>query len=114
MPYISSKLTVKLSEQDKDYLKSRMGEIISEIPGKSEEWLMVAFSDEETIYFRGNNMEKAAYIEVKIAGTSEREYKNKITSLLCSLFKEKLNIPKDSIYVTFSEVKDWGWNGELF
>lgn len=21
---------------------------------------------------------------------------------------------KDSIYITFSEVEDWGWNGELF
>jgi phenylpyruvate tautomerase PptA (4-oxalocrotonate tautomerase family) len=76
--------------------------------------LAVTFSDDESIYFRGDKMEKAAYIEVKIAVTSEREYKNKITSLLCSLFEEKLNIPKDSTYITFSEIKDWGWNGELF
>lgn len=114
MPYINSKLTVKLSEEDREHLKSQMGEIIATIPGKSEEWLMVSFDDNETIYFRGNKMEKAAYIEVKIFGTTEREYKNKITDLICSLYEAKLNIPKDSIYVIFSEVSDWGFNGELF
>jgi len=114
MPYINSKLTVKLSEQDKEHLKSQMGEIITAIPGKSEEWLMVSFDDNETIYFRGKKMEKAAFIEVKIFGTTEREYKNKVTDLICCLYETELNIPKDSIYITFSEVSDWGFNGELF
>lgn len=114
MPYINSKLTIKLSEQDKEVLKTKMGEIITEIPGKSEAWLMVSFNEDETIYFRGNKMEKAAFIEVKIAGTAEREHKNKVTNLLCSLFETQLSISKDSIYITFSEVEDWGWNGELF
>ncbi|MPN47356.1 hypothetical protein SDC9_194958 [bioreactor metagenome] len=30
MPYINSKLTIKLSEQDKEVLKNKMGEIITE------------------------------------------------------------------------------------
>jgi phenylpyruvate tautomerase PptA (4-oxalocrotonate tautomerase family) len=114
MPYINSTLTIKLSEDQKENLKSQLGEIISAIPGKSEEWLMVTFNDDEVIYFRGKKMEKAAYVEVKIAGTTEREYKNKVTSLLCNLFEEKISIPKDSIFITFSEIADWGWNGELF
>lgn len=114
MPYINSKLTAKLSDQDKEVLRTKMGEIITEIPGKSEEWLMVSFNENETIYFRGEKMEKAAFIEVKIAGTAKREQKNKITNLLCNLFETQLSIPKDSIYITFSEIEDWGWNGELF
>ena len=114
MPYINSKLTVKLSQQDKEHLKSQLGKIIEEIPGKSEEWLMLSFEDNETIYFRGNKMEKAAFIEVKIFGTAEREYKNKVNDLICTLYQSELDIPKDSIYITFSEVKDWGFNGEMF
>lgn len=114
MPYINSRLTLKLSEEDKETLKTQMGKIVSEIPGKSEEWLMISFDDDKTIYFRGKEMEKAAFIEVKIAGTTEREYKNKVTNLLCSLYETKLNIPKHNIFITFSEVLDWGWNGELF
>jgi phenylpyruvate tautomerase PptA (4-oxalocrotonate tautomerase family) len=90
-----------------------LGEIISEIPGKSEEWLMVSFNDGETIYFKGKKMEKAAFIEVKIAGTTERQYKSKVTNLISSLFETKLNIPMDSIFITFSDIADWAWNGEL-
>lgn len=114
MPYINSRLTKKLNEEDKEYLKTKLGQIISEIPSKSEEWLMVSFDDDKIIYFRGNKMEAAAYIEVKIFGTTEREYKNKVTNLICELFETKLNIPSDSIYITFSEISDWGWNGEMF
>jgi phenylpyruvate tautomerase PptA (4-oxalocrotonate tautomerase family) len=114
MPYINSKLTVKLSEEDEENLKSELGEIIGAIPGKSEEWLMLSFDDNKTIYFRGKKMEKAAFIEVKIFGTTEREYKNKVTDLISSLYERELSIPKDSIYITFSEISDWGFNGEMF
>ncbi|MFL0197569.1 phenylpyruvate tautomerase MIF-related protein [Clostridium sp. WILCCON 0269] len=114
MPYINSKLTVELSPKQREDLKSKLGEIISAIPGKSEEWLMVSFDDDKTIYFRGKEMDKAAFVEVKIFGTTEREYKNKVTDLICSLYEKELNIPKDSIYITFSEVSDWGFNGTLF
>lgn len=114
MPYINSRLTVKLSEQQEENLKSKMGEIIAAIPGKSEEWLMVSFDDNKTIYFRGKKMEKAAFIEVKIFGTTEKQYKNKVTDLVCSLYEKELNIPKNCIYITFSEVTDWGFNGEMF
>lgn len=114
MPFINSKVTVKLSEKEKNLLKAKMGEIIKELPGKTEEWLMVSFDDDKTIYFKGKKMEHAAFIEVKIFGTAEREHKNKAAHLLSSLFEEKLNIPKDSIYITFNEIKDWAWNGELF
>lgn len=91
-----------------------MGEIIAEIPGKSEEWLMVSFDDNKTVYFRGKEMDKAAFVEIKIFGTTEREYKDKVTHLICSLYEKELDIPGDSIYITFSEVSDWGFNGKLF
>lgn len=114
MPLINSNVTVKLSEEEKDFLKAKMGEIIKEIPGKTEEWLMVSFDDDKTIYFKGQKMDHAAFVEVKIFGNTERIYKNNVADSLSSLFEEKLNIPKNSIYITFVEVKDWAWNGELF
>ncbi|AKN30667.1 hypothetical protein Ccar_07415 [Clostridium carboxidivorans P7] len=114
MPYINSTLTVKLSEEKKEVIKSKMGKIISEIPGKSEEWLMVGFNDNYSLFFRGNKMDKAAFVEVKIFGTAEKRYKEAITSKICELFEDELSISKDSVYITFSEVKDWGWNGSMF
>lgn len=114
MPYISSTLTVKLTEDKKEKLKSELGRIITQIPGKSEEWLMVGFTEDYTLYFKGEKKEKAAFVEVKIAGTASREDKNRVTASICSLLEKELNIPQDSVYITFSEITDWGWNGELF
>lgn len=114
MPYINSKLSVKLTDEQKDSIKEELGKIISEIPGKSEEWLMVGFDDNKTLYFRGEKKEKAAFVEVKIFGTAEKSAKNRITALICALLEEKLGIPKDSTYITFDEIKDWGWNGNMF
>lgn len=114
MPYINSTLTVKLTEEKKEIVKAKLGEIISEIPGKSEEWLMVGFNDDYSLYFRGAKKDKAAFVEIKIFGTAERKYKEAITSKICGLFENELSIPKDSIYITFEEVKDWAWNGTMF
>lgn len=114
MPYINSKVTVKLSEENKENLKAKMGQIISDLPGKSEEWLMVSFNDGETIYFRGNKMDKAAFVDVRMFGKADRQHKNKVAQMLCSLLESEADIPQENIYVTFSEIEDWGWNGELF
>ena len=114
MPYINSTLTVKLTEEMQEVIKSKLGEIITEIPGKSEEWLMVGFKDDHTLFFRGDKKEKAAFVEIKIFGSADKEHKEAITSKVCTLFEEELQIPKDSIFVVFDEVKDWGWNGNMF
>ena len=114
MPYINSTLTIKISDEEKEKIKSKLGEIITEIPGKSEEWLMIGFKDEHVMFFRGDKKEKAAFVEIKIFGSTDKNHKEAITSRVSTLFEEELSIPKDSIYIIFDEVKDWGWNGKMF
>jgi len=114
MPYINSTLTVKLTEEMKEVIKSKLGEIITEIPGKTEEWLMVSFTDDHPLYFRGDKKDKAAFVEIKIFGKAERKDKEVVTSKVCSLFQEELSISKENIYIAFDELKDWGWNGNMF
>lgn len=114
MPFINSKITLKLSEEKKEIVKSELGKLISEIPGKSEQWLMVGFNDEYCLYFKGEKKEKAAFIEVKIYGTADRKYKEALTQKISSLYEKELSITKDNIYIVFDEVKDWGWNGGMF
>ncbi len=114
MPYINSTLTVKVTEEKKEIVKAKLGEIITEIPGKSEGWLMVSFNDNQTFFFKGDRKEKAAFVEIKIFGKAERKQKEAITAKVCSLFEEELSISKSDIYIVFQEVEDWGWNGIMF
>lgn len=114
MPYINSNLTMKLTEEKKNIIKEKLGELISILPGKSEEWLFVGFSDNKTLYFRGEKKEKAAVVEVQICGSVSRDSKEELTSAICKLLKEELSIDGESIYVIFHEIDDWGYNGTLF
>ena len=41
MPFIGSKITVKISKEKEEIVKKRLGEAIKLIPGKSETFLMI-------------------------------------------------------------------------
>ncbi|MGL4773874.1 MAG: phenylpyruvate tautomerase MIF-related protein [Clostridium sp.] len=114
MPFIDSKVTVKLSKEKKDLLKSKLGQIITNIPGKSESYLMVGFQDEYSLYFRGKELEYGAFVEVKIFGKASKDALGKVTKEICSLYEKELNIPQDAIYVKYEEVSNWGFNGFNF
>ena len=52
----------------RDILKSKLGNAIALIPGKSEAWLMLAFEDNMSMYFKGDNSADYAYVEVSLFG----------------------------------------------
>jgi phenylpyruvate tautomerase PptA (4-oxalocrotonate tautomerase family) len=115
MPYVNCTVSTELSKNDMEKLKVYIADLINQLPGKSEEWLMVGFTDNKDLYFRGVRTD-AAFIEVKLFGAQEIKHKDIFTAGVSELFEEELNIPKNNIYVVFTEVTDgnWGWNGELF
>ena len=41
MPFIQLKTNAEINENDEKLIKSKLGELITIIPGKSENWLMV-------------------------------------------------------------------------
>ncbi len=110
MPFINSKVTVALSKENKETLKTEYAKIIAEITGKPEQWLMVGFEDNCDLYFAGTNDKPAAYLEFKLLGTLTGEKAEKLTAAFCSLVEAELKIPSDRIYVKYEEVEKWGWN----
>jgi phenylpyruvate tautomerase PptA (4-oxalocrotonate tautomerase family) len=111
MPFINSKVSVSMTEDKKETIKKALGEAIQIIPGKSENWLMVGFEDNYTLYFQGTNEEPAAFVEVKIFGKASHECYNRLTEKISALYNAELGIPKNRIYVKYEEVSEWGWNG---
>ena len=96
MPFIDSKVTVKLSEEKKDSIKSKLGKAVS-ILGKGETYLMVGFDDEYDLYFGGNKLEKGAYVSVSLFGNASRDAYNKMTATICDILEEELDIPGDHV-----------------
>lgn len=114
MPFINSKINIKISKEQETEIKNRLGKAITLIPGKSEAWLMVGFEDAYSLYFQGEASEKIAFIEVKLFGSAQKEAYNQLTAELCNIYNQVLDIPKDKIYVKYEKVSTWGWNGSNF
>ena len=114
MPFINSKISVKITKEQEEIIKKKLGKAISIIPGKSENWLMVGFEDGYNLYFKGEKFEKIAFVEVKIFGHASSNDFEKLTKEICNIYEEVLGISKDKIYVKYEEVSQWGWNGSNF
>lgn len=114
MPFIDSKLTCKLSESQKEHLKTELGKLITTIPGKTEDFLMIGFSDEYPLYFGGKLLEQGAFIEIKLFGSAPDDVLEQLTAKICALYETELQIPPQSLYVTYQFVSHWGWNGRNF
>ena len=95
-------------------MKTRLGKVISLIPGKSEEWLMLEFSDRCDLYFRGDRSQPSAFIEIKVFGGVPEACLDRLTKAVCEVYETELQIAGDRIYVKYEDVEKWGWNGSNF
>ena len=90
MPFIDSKVTVSLSENQKESLKDELGKIIDEIPGKSQKFLMLGFQDNFPLYFKGEKLDYGAYIEVKLFGRATEDSLNRLLERFVTYIKRNL------------------------
>lgn len=114
MPYIDSKVSVTLTLDKENELKTRLGQAIALIPGKSESWLMTGFQDNYHLYFRGDNSQPTAFVEVKVFGKENPSAFDALTAEICKIFGDVLGIAADHIYIKYEAVANWGWNGSNF
>ena len=114
MPFINTRLNCSLSAEKEAVLKARLGEAIAIFPGKTEYWLMLNFSDNERMWFRGYNNFPIAFVEVQLLGCANKENCTKMTQQICKIFKEELGIHPEHTYVKYEFIDEWGWNNENF
>lgn len=114
MPYINVKTNIEVSKEKEEAVKMRLGKAIELIPGKSEEWLMVAIEGKTSLYFKGVTDKPIAFIEVKIFGSSTEDAYQQVTAQITRILNEELAISPDRIFIAYTEIEHWGWNGNNF
>lgn len=112
MPFINTKANVPIPKEKEIAIKSRFGQAISLLPGKSENWLMVGFEPETPLYFRGSDSENIALVDVSVYGRLSRSACDKLTAAITEILREELAI--DQVYIKYEEVEIWGFNGSNF
>lgn len=113
MPFINIKTNQSVSNIQKDALKTAMGQAISALSGKSEQWLMVGIEREYILYHQGSDA-PAAMVTVQVYGSPSSSDCNALTGRISEALNAILEIPKNRIYVSYAGTPDWGWNGSNF
>ena len=113
MPFINVKTNIPIHAESREVIKKKLGEAITALPGKTEDWLMVGIEPEISLYFKGDPS-PAAMVDVSILGGASAAAYNKLTGIICNILSEELDIPASRTYVKYSETENWGWNGSNF
>ena len=113
MPFINTTTNINITKQQEEIIKSRYAQAVS-IIGKGEAYLMLGFNSGVSMYFGGKSDSPLAFVEVKFLGSSTSDKLNALTSEICKILSEELNISPDKTYVKYEPVEHWGWNGRNF
>ncbi|HLO87969.1 MAG TPA: phenylpyruvate tautomerase MIF-related protein [Nostocaceae cyanobacterium] len=116
MPLI--KVQTSISAPAKTEIENLLKSLSSKLAqhtGKPESYVMTAFEPEIPMTFAGTT-DPVCYIEIKSVGTMKPEQTKTMSQDFCQQINQSLNIPKDRIYIEFSDAKGamWGWNSTTF
>ena len=113
MPYIHVVTNEPIGADAEAGIKKKLGRAIEAIPGKSEKWLMVHISGNETLFF-GEREGTTDFVTVKVYGKASPEAYSELTKRITAILEEELHAPAQNIYVQYEECNFWGWNGNNF
>lgn len=113
MPFISLHTNAKISREQNEQIKTAFGRIISLIPEKREELLMLEIEGEKTLYFKGKNDGIYAVVSVNCFKNAPYEENRKFVQAVYRMLEQELDIASDHAYVVISEVPVWGTRGDL-
>lgn len=114
MPFINLKTNKEMSKSCEAELREDFSKHIELLPGKTDFWLMQCFEDNMRMSFRSITDEPMAIIEVSLLGAAKKEAYDALTAALTKSVSEKLGVRSDRIYVKYSEISTWGYDGENF
>lgn len=114
MPHIVIKTTQGLTFSQKENLASQLKDAFAHSSNQRVAGnIQFIIEDECFIQFRGSSHGTSASVEMHPGPlTAVDDYAEIVKAFFPVLVKE-LDTPQDRIYITISEVKYWGFNGEL-
>lgn len=113
MPFINTNTNVKMSDSQREQLKSELGRAIANL-GKNESWLMLSFEDECDMYFKGDSSKPMAFVDIHVFGQSTDAQCEVMTKDLCRVYNDILGISPENLYVKYAGSSQWGWNNMNF
>ena len=114
MPLFEVRTNQKPSKEEIAVIASELSHVCSNILRKSEDYVMVNIQVDQMLLFAGTD-EPAAFGELRSINLPIEET-TPLAALICSFLSERLDVPENRIYLSFTDVdrNNWGWNGKTF
>ncbi len=113
MPYIEAKLTVTLSENQKDDLQKKLSNSTSTVLSKPKAYIMTNIEDNKSLYMNEKKLDKGAYVSIKMLGNPAKSSCETLTKEICKTLSE-YGIEGTNIYISYHPAELWGWNNSMF
>ncbi len=114
MPTLILNTNLRLNDDRRANLASRLSRFTAEATRKPEQWVMTLLNDGKTMTFAGHDT-PCAFVEFKSIGLSDADMPG-ISAGLCALLQAQLGLDPARIYIEFAatEPQRWGWNSTTF
>ena len=114
MPLVKIQTSVEIDDGQKEDILKHISRCAAEITGKPETYLMV-FMESGSACMAGK-VGPAAFIDMRAIGGLNDSVNNRLSEQLCSVMEDRLSIPPDRVYITFTDVAagNWGWDRKTF
>lgn len=113
MPFIDCKISRKLTEEQKESIKSELGKSIS-LMRKPESYLMVGICDNYDLWFAGKRATSGAFVSVSVFGSVNSAESERMTAAICNTLMSVVGLDGREIYVTYQGITNWGFDGGNF
>lgn len=107
MPYINIRAT-KMNVQKVQLTASEVTNIIQDVLNKGLSTIMVDIEKAEELYLGGKMLDDGAMIQIQSFWQSPASKKEEINTKIVEFMESKLGIPKENIYISFTDKNEWG------
>jgi phenylpyruvate tautomerase PptA (4-oxalocrotonate tautomerase family) len=114
MPYIEVKTSVKIDENKKNALQSKMTDAVAKAFSKPKMYIMANIEEPTALFMGGKKIEKGAYVSVSLLGAATKSACQNLTQDICNILSSELGIEGENVYITYHPVELWGWNSSMF
>ncbi|MCU7906363.1 MAG: hypothetical protein KZQ76_11090 [Candidatus Thiodiazotropha sp. (ex Epidulcina cf. delphinae)] len=114
MPLLKITTNREMNQTDLPNFIKQASTTVADMLGKPEKYVMVSYEFNPDMLFAGTSA-SSAYLELKSIGLPG-ERTSEFSQVLCDLIQRQLQIPKERVYIEFSNAERhlWGWNGATF
>lgn len=113
MPFIDLKISVPVTDEQKEKIVEQLGKDIS-IMNKLPAHLMIGINDKYALWMGGKKAEKGAYVSFAGFGDVDSELSKKMSVAVNDMLTKELGLDGKQVFITYVGIHNWAWDGKNF